>query len=158
MSVSLEVQSRDPGVSLSLRSHNRDYLVANIRHMGLEATAKVGTYLSGGIGDFFGGLAAEWQGWTGSRTWTSLEDELTLAAESDRTGHVYLHVRLQDGHPARWTVDANLVLEAGQLERLASDARAFEKVAFSAPQRVIATDERSLVCLASPAFLGSARS
>jgi hypothetical protein len=133
MADSFTVQSRDPGASLTLRSHDRDYVIAALRHSGLDAAARVGTYLSGGLADFFAGLAAEWRGWRGRRTWSSLEDELTLAAESDRTGHVYLRVHLHDGSPARWTVEAELVLEAGQLEQLASEARTFEQVAFSAP-------------------------
>jgi len=133
MADSLTVQSRDPGASLTLHPHNRDYFVAELRHSGLEAAAQVGTYLSSGLADFFTGLATNWRGWSGRRSWTSLEGELTLGAESDRTGHVYLRVHLHDGAPARWEVEAELVLEAGQLERLASDARTFEQMAFSAP-------------------------
>lgn len=132
MAESLTIQSREPGASLTLRSSGPDYIVAEIRHTGIEAAAKVGTYLSGGFADFFAGLAVDWRGWTGNRTWTSLEGELTLTAESDRTGHVYLRVHLQDGAPARWEVEAELVLEAGQLERIASEARAFAKLALGA--------------------------
>ena len=133
MAESLTIQSHEPRASLTLRSHNRDYFVAEIRHAGIEAAAKVGTYLSSGFADFFAGLATDWRGWSGHRRWASLEGELALTAESDRTGHVYLRVHLHDGAPARWEVEAELVLEAGQLERLASEARTFENLALSAP-------------------------
>jgi hypothetical protein len=126
------IESRDPSASLALRPFDRDYFLAEVRHAGLHATARVGSYLSGGLGDFFSGLAADWTGWAGAREWGSLEGELTLRAESDRTGHVYLRVRLRRGAPAEWEVEVALVLEAGQLGRLAAGARAFERAALSA--------------------------
>jgi hypothetical protein len=126
MTEPLTIHSRDPGASLTLRPHDRDYFVAEVRHAGIDASARVGTYLSSGFADFFAGLAADWRGWTGHRRWASLEGELAFTAESDRAGHVYLHVHLHDGAPARWEVEAELVLEAGQLERVAREARTFE--------------------------------
>jgi len=75
--------------------------------------------ISVGLADFFAGIAADWRGWTGSREWASLDGELTLRAESDRTGHVYLRARLRHGAPAEWLVAVVLVLEGGQLDRLA---------------------------------------
>lgn len=132
MMESFTIQSRDPGTSLTLRSHDSDYLAAEIRSAGLDATAKVSTYLANGFAAYFLRLATDWRGWSGQREWASLEGDLALTAECDRAGHVYLHVHLHDGAPARWEVGAELVLEAGQLERLASEARTFETLAFGA--------------------------
>ena len=132
MAEPLTIQSHEPRASLTLRSHSHDYFVAEIRHAGIEAAAKVGTYLSSGLADFFAALEADWRGWSGQRSWASLEGELALTAESDRTGHVYLHVHLHDGAPARWEVEAELVLEAGQLEGLAKESRTFENQALGA--------------------------
>lgn len=132
MSDSFTIPTQDPCATVVLSASSVDYIVAEVRHAGLQAAARVGTYLSGGLGDFFTGLAADWRGWTGERQWASLEDELRLRARADRTGHVYLDVRLQDGAPARWSVEASMVLEAGRLEKLASAARAFEQSAMRA--------------------------
>ena len=129
---SFTVQSRDDRASLELLPYDRDYFLAALRSSGLEATARVGSYMSGGLGAFFAGLAGSWKGWEGTRTWSSLEGELELQAKSDHTGHVFLSVRLHYGAPARWQAEVELVLEAGQLDRLASDAREFEAAVVSA--------------------------
>lgn len=126
------IASRDRGASLILSPLDGDYFSAQLIHPGLDAQARVGSYMCEGLGDFFAGMADDWKGWSGSRTWASLEGELRLSAESDRTGHVYLGAHLHDGAPARWTVELGLIVEAGQLERLASMARAFEKSVLSA--------------------------
>jgi hypothetical protein len=128
------VESTDFGASLTLRPCDRHYFFATVHHPGLDATARVGSYMSGGIADFFAGLAESWKGWTGKRTWGSLEGELKLNAESDRTGHVRVRVSLRDGAPPRWEVELDLIVEAGQLEMIASEARSFERSALSATE------------------------
>ncbi len=129
---SFAVQSRDDGARFELRRHNRGHLVAELHGRGLEASVLVSDYLFRGFADFFGGLATDWRGWKGERGWHALEGELSLKAESDRTGHVYLSVELRDGAPPRWQVKAALVLEAGQLDRLAASGREFEQSITSA--------------------------
>lgn len=44
---------------------------------------------------FFSELAANWRGWSETKTCESLEGHLSLKATSDRTGHVQLRVRLR---------------------------------------------------------------
>ena len=131
MSDSFTVESVQDGTSLRLRSHDRDFFLAEVRGRGMEAKARVGTYMSSGFAEFFTELATHWRGWKGDREWSSLEGELAIRATADRTGHVYLQVHLHDGAPARWKVDAAIVIEAGQLERLAAEARAFEAMVLS---------------------------
>lgn len=126
------VQSRSDHASLELRPHDRDYFIAALRIRGLEATARVSSYMSGGLGEFFAGLAAEWRGWKGVRAWSSLEGELQLRAKSDRSGHVFFTVQLRDGAPARWEAEVELIVEAGQLDRLAASAREFEAAVVTA--------------------------
>jgi hypothetical protein len=133
MSENLIVPSRDPGVVLTLRPSSRDYFIAEMTHPGVSAVVQVGTYLSDGLGNYFTSLATDWKGWPGERRWSSLEGELELSARCDRTGHVSLRVRLRRESPAEWQLDAQLVLEAGQLERLAHDARSFEGSALNVP-------------------------
>ena len=120
------IESAVGSAKLVLRAYDTQYFVAVLYVRGLEASAPVCSYLSEGFGDFFADLARCWKGWTGVKEWTSLEGELVLRAECDRTGHVELFVHLHDGAPARWTVESVLVMEAGQLDRIAADARAFQ--------------------------------
>jgi len=121
------VQSADDGARFELRRHNQGHLVAELHGRGLDASVLVSAYMFDGFADFFGGLATEWKGWKGGREWRALEGELNLKAKSDRTGHVYLSVELCDGAPPRWQLNATLVLEAGQLDRLAASGREFEQ-------------------------------
>ena len=132
MTARLVIDSREPEASLILSALDSNYFLAQTIHPGLDATAPVGSYMSDGLGDFFAELARDWRGWEGTRRWESLEGELTLLAESDRSGHVYVRVHLHDGAPARWMVELRLTLEAGQLERLAAKAREFEELVISA--------------------------
>lgn len=59
-----------------------------------------------------------------ARTWRSLEGTLRLAATSDALGHV----RLDDGTPFQRRVHEILALEAGQPDRIATEARSFASV------------------------------
>jgi hypothetical protein len=127
-----QVVSRDDGAALTLRAHTRDYFLAELRGLNLMAHARVGTYMSHGLGELFTQMASDWRGWRGAKTWSSLEGELRMSAEADRTGHVSISVELREGAPAIWTVVLELLVEAGQLESLARDARAFEASVLSA--------------------------
>jgi Family of unknown function (DUF6228) len=73
--------------------------------------------------ELFRGLAKDWRGWSGERTKESLEGHIRLACTADRTGHVTIRVRLRSmviGDD--WRVEADLRIEAGQLDRLANAA------------------------------------
>ena len=133
MDSSVTIVSADPGARLTLRPHNRAYFIAEITHHGLSATISVSSYLSRGLGDYFNEIATNWAGWSGERTWSSLEGELALRATSDRTGHIYVSVALQRESPAQWQLEARLTIEAGQLERIALAVLAFERSVFTVP-------------------------
>ena len=116
------------GAAFELHAHNTDYFRAVLRHRGLTAEALVSSYQSLGLPEFFAGMARDWKGWSGERSWASFETELSLTATSDRTGHVSLVTELRGGaYPNGWTARATMVLEAGQLDRLAAEAAAFER-------------------------------
>jgi hypothetical protein len=76
---------------------------------------------------FFQDLATNWKGWSGEKKMESLERHLAVVATSDSLGHISLRVKLRDIIPgtADWRAEGTLVVEAGQLERLANDARKF---------------------------------
>ena len=127
-----EVYSTDGKSSLRLRLHDRDYFVAELRGVRLAVEGRVVTYLAAGFSAMFVEMAADWRGWTGEKAWQSLEGELQLRAVTDGRGHVGLLAQLSEGAPPVWTVTLSLALEAGQLERLARDARAFDVSVFGA--------------------------
>ncbi|MGW3350023.1 DUF6228 family protein [Nonomuraea rubra] len=79
---------------------------------------------------FVEGLAAEWRGWDGVRSWASMERELALDVRHDRRGHVSLGVTLRASGPdwddTAWSARAVFVLEAGEeLARFATDLSRF---------------------------------
>jgi len=75
---------------------------------------------------FFSELAQSWRGWTGEKTWRSLEAELALVATTDSCGHVTLEIRLRpDAGPGAWRVISYAYFEAGQLASLACRAAQF---------------------------------
>jgi Family of unknown function (DUF6228) len=78
----------------------------------------------GGLGEYFATLAADWRGWDGERHGDSLEDDVGLVATHDGLGTVTLSARLrtESFSTNRWAASAELVLDAGGLDRLARDA------------------------------------
>ena len=102
-----------------------DYFRAELVGPDLRAQVRVSSYLSHGLATLFADVGHHWPGWSGTKAWRSLEGELGIAADCDRTGHVTFAVRLQEGAPPIWSVTVELVVEAGQLERLAQAAAAF---------------------------------
>lgn len=74
--------------------------------------------------DYFGGLAAAWRGWDGTRIYESLEGDLRLEA-ANAGSRVRLGVTLwESSQEDGWRVSAVIELEAGeQLARTASDVK-----------------------------------
>jgi Family of unknown function (DUF6228) len=71
-------------------------------------------------------LASNWKGWEGVKTWLAIEGELELRATCDRIGHVTVAVSISPHvHAGQWSALAGVTIEAGQLERLATEARLF---------------------------------
>jgi hypothetical protein len=132
VSVLFLVNSSIDEAALELTSFDARFFIANLRSRGVNGTARVGTYMANGLAELFGFFADNWKGWEGSKRWTSLEGELSIEASSDRLGHVYLMVQLCEGAPAKWTLQANIVLEAGMLADLAARAKGFERAVIAA--------------------------
>ncbi|HEY5033123.1 MAG TPA: DUF6228 family protein [Actinomycetes bacterium] len=121
-----------PDDGLSLRAEDRDgfgsavSVVATLRKPGLEARQLVVHHYANGFDElveFFASLERDWKGWSGSRTFESLEQDLTITATHD--GHVQLVVRLRAWTVADgWDASAKLRLDPGeQLSAVVSDLR-----------------------------------
>jgi hypothetical protein len=71
-------------------------------------------------------LAVNWKGWKGAMTWLAMEGELELRATCDHLGHITVAVAIPAyANTGNWSAQARVLVEAGQLERLAIEARAF---------------------------------
>jgi hypothetical protein len=91
-----------------------------------HARLRVYAYELEHLATFFSNLAKDWQGWTGEKTWKSIEGEMALRATTDRLGHVTLNVRLTaPPSPPAWRFEGNVLIEAGMLEGLAARVRDF---------------------------------
>ena len=126
----LEIRSNEAGGHLSIRRDDESglhpelddaYWIAALRCGPMEASLRFYEMSLGGLTGYFAALAADWRGWTGERRWTSLEGDLTLVATHDGLGAVTLTARLRTEAFAthRWDASAELVLDAGALDRLA---------------------------------------
>ena len=126
MAESFEVKSADGTERVELKAVSRGFIAVSVAGANLSASADV-AHIGGGDGlsGYWADLAKSWRGWSGEKTWQSLEGDLAFSATSDRTGHVRLRVTLAYGAPWRWQTEVVLAVEAGQLEGLAAAALAF---------------------------------
>ena len=124
----LEIKSVNRSARLTLEPERRHAFSAALVDDHLSARVTIG-HVGGGLDldKYFAAMATDWRGWKGSRVWESTALELRLEAAADGRGHVFLTVTLQTGwlSSSGWQAQANLVIEAGQLDRLAAEAGAF---------------------------------
>jgi hypothetical protein len=92
------------------------YVWARLRADGLDASLRVSSHYATGFDElvgFFQGLAADWRGWPGERTYESLEHELRLTASHD--GHVRIAVQLRPSSlPDGWSVSGEFRVDPGE--------------------------------------------
>ena len=102
-----------------------DYFRVSVIAHDHSATRRVYAYTDGsGIARLFADAAKAWKGWHEAKTWESLEGELRIELSIDRLGHVTVAVRVRSdpGGSDRWQLDAELGLDAGQLDGVAREA------------------------------------
>ncbi len=103
-----------------------DFLV-RARGERLSVEVSVRTWAGDGLDVFLDGLAEDFRGWEGARTWRSLERDLTLSATHSARGYVHLTWGLHDGPASdEWHFEATTVHAAGEdMRTLAAEIRAF---------------------------------
>lgn len=69
-------------------------------------------------------MKREWAGWQDRKTWTAAEGECSLSATHDATGHVTLTPEIEN-RKSYWKATADFIIEAGQLNAIASKAKTF---------------------------------
>ena len=94
--------------------------------VNLDAAAEVDARLAPDFVAFLERIAADWQGWQGSRSWESLEGEFSLECTHDGLGHVRFAARLRSGQDENdWEVQTTVTTDAGLLEQTAAEAKRF---------------------------------
>jgi hypothetical protein len=77
----------------------------------------------------FADMAGQWEGWPGSKTWTSVEAQLSLSCSHDGLGHVRIVVELRPSlYETSWLARGVLVLDAGSLHDSAHSVHRFLRV------------------------------
>lgn len=101
-----------------------DDLVVELHAETLSASATVDALGVRDLATYFDDLVADWRGWSGSRVWRSVEDDLEISAEHH--GHVLLRISLRgDPYQSDWRASATVELDPGeQLSEAAADVRA----------------------------------
>lgn len=79
---------------------------------------------------FFAELAENWKGFEGEKVWTSLEAEFAIACTSDKLGHFAIECTIRN-YLDKWCARNTIYIEAGQLEKIASDVKSFFEVSNS---------------------------
>ena len=78
------------------------------------------------LNEYFSDLADHWDGWEGVKSWESIEGEFTIETSMNSSGHASMKISMNVyGSPSDWVAIADLDVEAGQLEKIANDAKQF---------------------------------
>jgi len=103
-----------------------NYLIT-IKGCGLEATLPVENPPYGlPPSVFFEKLSNSWQHWNAVDDWGAIEGEYDLSVKADKLGHIFITACLYSpGLESEWKAEVTVIVEAGQLNTLASKAKQF---------------------------------
>jgi hypothetical protein len=121
----LQLHSSNSDVVIEFYDVKGDFFWVAVRSHDHSATRQVDAYSDGaGIARLFGEAAEQWKGWQGAKVWESLEGELRIELTIDLLGHVTLAARIRSnpGGSDLWQLEAELGLDAGQLDGVAREA------------------------------------
>lgn len=105
-----------------------DYFNVSLRSTSHSAVREVYAYTDpDGITSLFQEAAGDWRGWSGIKSWESLEGEFKIELKTDKTGHITIDVEINHdcGNPEPWRLKSCIMIEAGQLEAIAKSAIQF---------------------------------
>ena len=89
---------------------------------GVHAERGVLTYRGDGLDTFLEGLASDWKGWSGIRTWDALENGLSIEATHDGNRVELLFILRRDYNSDAWQLRVPIRVAPG--ESLSAFARA----------------------------------
>src|SRR5690242_6838025 len=115
--LTFEIASRI--LTLRLTEPTSETYVARLIASDMQANTQL--FHNGGddLGDFLSGLARDWRGWQGERSWSSLEGTLVLCASISKAGAVTFDVQINE-RTFTWEVRGRIYVENGRLDDIAS--------------------------------------
>ena len=122
------IHSTSSSRELVFSAHKDEYFRVELKGFEVAASADVWAYTdANGLNEFFQELGHFERPWQGQRSWASIEGEFSLAATCTSLGNVTFRVTLLglQGAPEGWRVEAGLVTDLGQLEKIAKHAGVF---------------------------------
>ena len=121
------------GVTLTLHAEPDRKALVVLSGAGMLSEALVEAEAMGIGAIFLKELLKSPRGWTDSKSWRSLEGQLSYVATCDPTGHVTIAVTLGSDWDSRyWSSTIYLHYELGQLEELSRRFTSFESALMTA--------------------------
>ena len=120
------IASANTGTKLEFSKVGNEYFTVEFSSPSLTAFHQVWMYAGDGerLSSLFEEMAENWTGWEGVKIWDAIEGDFRLSCTSDKLGHITLKVKLVGRNsPQVWTVELNMEIEAGQLERIANETK-----------------------------------
>ena len=106
-----EIRSRDGIGRLALTRASGEDWWAELIGPGVTVRREVLRYSPHGQMDvLFASMAQDWRGWKGSKTWRSLDGEMSLECTSDGLGHVTVRVEIVAGSLYDWRTQGVLTV------------------------------------------------
>ena len=122
----MEIKSSHSATRLRFSDIRGDYFHANLTNPEYSGTVKIWAYTDAHyLVDLLASMAENWQGWTGEKKWSSIEGEFSITCTHDKLGHISLDVEMHQDFEEPWRLRASLLVDAGQLEKIAKDANKF---------------------------------
>ena len=126
----MQIKSAESDTYLRFSDIQGDYFLASLAGHNYSANMRVWAYTDPhGLANLFGSMAASWRGWDGEKKWSSIEGEFSISCTHDQLGHITLDIEMKQdfGTPEAWRLKVRIVVDAGQLEAIAGQARKFFK-------------------------------
>jgi hypothetical protein len=123
-----QIKSIETDALLEFFDLSGDYFKVSLRSTSHSAVREVYAYTDPeGIARLFQEAAREWRGWSGTKSWESLEGEFRIELKTDKSGHITINVEINHdcGNPEPWRLKSCIMTEAGQLETIAKRATQF---------------------------------
>jgi hypothetical protein len=124
------IHSVNSNRELIFRSYQAEQFQIELKGSGISASTRVwigGKLYAQSLSAFLKELASFTKPWKGSQDWESLESELSFSVTCATLGHVTfgVEIRYETGGPEALLVQAGIVTELGQLEKIAREAKLF---------------------------------
>jgi hypothetical protein len=125
------IKSANTGAKLEFSDVGNEYFTVEFSSASLSASQRVWVDIGDceRLANLFLEMAKNWTGWEDAKTWDSIEGDFSLSCTCDKLGHITLKVELVEHNaPELWSAKFNVEIEAGQLEKIASEMMAlFER-------------------------------